>query len=60
MFEPKTSWNNTQNLSTYLWIAFRKLDEFDNTNGFRAIVPSKNFDIRWAFSYYLHRREKVK
>jgi hypothetical protein len=60
MFGPKASWNITPNLSTYLWIAYRKLDEFDNTNGFRAIVPSKNFDIRWAFSYYLHRREKVK
>lgn len=58
MFGPKASWNITPNLSTYLWFAYRKLDEFDNTVGYRSVVPSDNFDIRWGFSYFLHRKEK--
>jgi len=58
MFGPKASWNITQNLSTFLWFAYRKLDEFDNSAGFHSTVPSDNYDIRWGFSYYLHRKTK--
>ncbi|MEZ5103415.1 MAG: hypothetical protein R2757_02885 [Draconibacterium sp.] len=57
-FGPKTSWNITPNFCTFLWFAYRKLDWFDNTIGFRSTVPSDNFDIRWGFSYFLHRKEK--
>jgi hypothetical protein len=56
-FGPKFSWNITPNLSTNLWFAYRKLKNFDTTN-IPTVVPSDNFDIRWGFSYYLHRKTK--
>lgn len=58
MFGPKVSWNITSNLSTYLWTAFRKIQDFDNTKGFSGVIPSDNFDIRWGFSYFLHSQKK--
>lgn len=58
MFGPKVAWNITSNLSTYLWAAYRKYDDFDMTKGFKNIIPSDNFDIRWGFSYFLHRKKQ--
>jgi len=58
MFGPKIAWNITPNLSTFLWAAYRRLDGFDNTSGFTSVIPSDNFDIRWGFSYFLHRKKK--
>lgn len=55
---PKVSLNITPTLSMYLWATYRKLNDFDYTGGFKSIAPSDNFDIRWGFSYYLHRKEK--
>ncbi len=58
MIGPKFSWNITPNLSTFIWSAYRRLEEFDNTIGFHSTVPSDNFDIRWGFSYFFHRKVK--
>lgn len=51
---PKASLNITPSLSTYIWLAYRKLEDFDDTMGFTSKIPSDNFDIRWGFSYFLH------
>lgn len=56
---PKFLWNITPNLSTYIWLAYRKLQDFDETSGHHAKIPSDNFDVRWGFSYYLHRKKKT-
>ncbi|MCK5730087.1 MAG: hypothetical protein KAH68_03370 [Draconibacterium sp.] len=58
MIGPKFSWNISPNLSTFIWPAYRRLEEFDNTIGFLSTVPSDNFDIRWGFSYFFHRKIK--
>jgi len=58
MFGPKLSWNITHNLSTHIWVAYRNTKWGDNTLGFRATYPSDNLDVRWGFSYFLHRKGK--
>ena len=58
LFGPKLSWNITPNLNTYLWVAYRRLDEYTNMTCTKNTIPSDNFDIRWGFSYFLHRKEK--
>lgn len=58
MLGPKFSFNITPNISTYLWYAYRRLDDFDHTSGHRILIPSNNMDLRWGFSFYLNRKEK--
>lgn len=57
---PKVSWNITPHLGTYFWIAYRRQVDYDSTYDDFASIPSDNFDIRWGFSYYLHRKVKNK
>lgn len=56
-FGPKVLWNITPSLSTYIWLAYRKLKDFDDTRESQWIIPSDNFDVRWGFSYYLQRKK---
>ena len=55
---PKASWNITPNLSTFLWFAYRDSKDWDYNRISGNLVPSKDFDINWGFSYYLHRKQK--
>ena len=55
---PKVSWNITPHFGTYLWVAYRRLEDIDSTYDDFFSIPSDNFDIRWGFSYYLHRKAK--
>ncbi len=55
---PKASWNITPNLSTFLWFAYRDSKDWDYNKVSGNVVPSKNFNINWGFSYYLHQKQK--
>lgn len=55
---PKFSLNITPNLNTFLWVAYRRAEDFDTNYNTVASIPSDNFDIRWGFSYYLHRKQE--
>lgn len=57
MFGPKVSWNITPFLSTFLWGTYKRLEEYDTTTNYTTRVPSDNFDIRWGFSYLLHKKK---
>ncbi|QIA09462.1 hypothetical protein [Draconibacterium halophilum] len=56
---PKGIWNISPNISTYLWFAYRDVKNRDDYTQNGSVFPSDNFDIRWGFSYYLHRKEKT-
>lgn len=56
---PKAIWNISPNISTYLWFAYRDVKNRDDYTQNGSVFPSDNFDIRWGFSYYLHRKEKT-
>ncbi|WP_167605185.1 outer membrane beta-barrel protein [Maribellus sediminis] len=53
---PKVAWNITQNLSTFLWLSYRNSENADDFTQIGSTFPSDNFDVRWGFSYYLHRK----
>lgn len=54
---PKFSLNITPNLNTFLWIAYRRAEDFDTNQNSVASIPSDNFDVKWGFGYYLHRKQ---
>ena len=56
MFGPKISWNITPYLSTFLWGAYKRLEEYDTTVNYLTYtprVPNDNFNIQWGFSYFI-------
>lgn len=57
---PKFFLNITPNLNTFLWVAYRRAEDFDTNYNTVASIPSDNFDIKWGFGYYLHRKQTNK
>ncbi len=54
---PKFSINITPNLNTFLWVAYRRAEDFDTNYNTVASIPSDNLDVKWGFGYYFHRKQ---